>query len=168
MDHLIWGNLFSLAAMGTDALSASRKTARGVLLVQSLSQIFYGLSSVVLKGYSAAAQNAVSLLRNALAIRGNQSKLWQWLLIALGVGLGVGFNNLGLVGWLPIVANLEYSLAVFRYGDNERALKIAFLINSVLFGVFNAAIYNVVGVAANIVVVVTTVIFLMKEKKGNG
>ena len=42
----------------------------------------------------------------------------EWALIAAGVVLGVVFNNRGLAGWLPIVGNLEYSLAVFRFRDN--------------------------------------------------
>ncbi len=167
MFELVAGNVCSLLAMVTDSVSASRKTARGVLLVQTLSQLFYGMSAVVLKGYSAAVQNAVSILRNLLAVSKSRSRLKavEMLLILLAVVLGLCFNNRGVIGLLPVVASLEYSLAVFWFEDNERALKIAFLINAVLFGVFNGAVLNIVGVIANIVVVVSIVVFLIRDKK---
>ena len=128
MESLIIGNLCSLAAMITDAISASRKTSKGVLFVQTISQVFYVFGSIVLKGYSAAVQNAVSIFRNVAAIKGSESKLIQWILVIAGVVLGIAFNNRGAIGLLPVIGNLEYSIAVFKFKDNERALKIAFLI----------------------------------------
>lgn len=89
MLELIAGNACSLIATGTDAFSSSRKTARGVLLVQVLSQLLYGIGSVILKGYSAAVQNFVSILRNPAAVQKRRFKILEWILIALAVGLGV-------------------------------------------------------------------------------
>ena len=165
MTGLIIGNLCSLLAMITDSVSSSRKTARGVLIVQCLSQAIYGIGAIALKGYSAAVQNGVSILRNLFAIKEGKSKIVEWGLIALVVVLGLWFNNRGFFGWLPVLANLEYSIAVFRFKDNERDLKIAFMICTILFAVFNVVVLNVVGVAANLVVIVTTVVFLVKGKK---
>ena len=96
---IVIGNACSLCAMITDSISSTRKTPKGVLWAQNLSQVFYFIGGIVLKGYSSAVQNAVSFLRNVLAIANVQSKWVQWLMVALGVGLGVYFNNLGLVGW---------------------------------------------------------------------
>ena len=112
MVELIAGNICSLMAMITDSVSASRKTARGVLLVQTLSQLFYGMSAIILKGYSAAVQNGVSLVRNILAVSKYRQKL-KWLemtLILAGVVLGFCFNNMGVIGLLPIIASSEYAL----------------------------------------------------------
>ena len=163
---VVIGNLCSLCAMITDSISSTRKTAKGVLMVQNVSQVFYFIGSIVLKGYSSAVQNAVSFLRNILAIAGVKSKWVQWLMVVLGVGLGVYFNNLGLVGWLPIIANFIYTVSVFRFSDNETALKISFVICVGMFCVFNAFILNFVGVASNFFVLVTALISLLKKKKG--
>lgn len=164
MNAILVGNLCSLAAMGSDGLSATRKTAKGVLFVQQFSQIFYGASAIVLKGYSSAVQNGISLCRNFLAMRRCEQKWIEWCLILLGVVLGLCFNNLGWLGWLPVVANLEYSLAVFRFKNDEYSLKIAFAINVFMFGIFNFAIKNYVAVVANIVVFVMTVVFLLRGR----
>ena len=162
---VVIGNLCSLCAMITDSISSAQKTAKRVLLVQSLSQLIYGIGTTVLRGYSGAVQNGVSILRNFVAIRNIQSKAVEWTLVIVGVVLGVVFNNLGLMGLLPVIANLQYTIAIFRFRDNERALKISFLLTCVMYALFNAVIYNVVGVITNVVVVITTVANLIRERK---
>lgn len=164
--HLLAGNTFSLLAMVTDSFSASRKTPRGVLLAQTVSQLFYFTGTMILGGYSACVQNVVSILRNLAAIRGVKKKWIEWTLVGLGVVFGVWFNTLGVVGLLPVLANLEYTLAVFRFSDNERALKLSFLVNAILFAVFNAVIWNFVGLVADLVVAVTVVIYFIRTRKG--
>lgn len=161
---IILGNICSLLAMGTDALSTSRKSINKMLWVQNASQLFYGIGSVVLKGYSGAVQNAVCIIRNLLVIKGLKSKIVEWLLVVLGVVFGLYCNNLGFMGLLPIIANLQYTLAIFHFQNNERALKISFMISAFLFTFFSLAIWNFVGVCTNLVVAISTIVFLAKDK----
>ena len=163
--NIIIGNICSLLAMVTDTISSTRKTTKGVLLVQSLSQLIYCTGTIVLKGYSSSAQNIVSIFRNFAAIKKIESKALERTLLILGVVLGIACNNLGLIGYLPIIANLQYTWAVFHFKDNDRALKISFAICVALFVVFNGAIYNVVGVFSNLVVLISTIIVLLKPPK---
>ncbi len=87
------------------------------------------------------------------------------IMILACVVLGIIFNNRGLPGWLPIVANFEYSVAVFRLKDNEKLLKIAFILNMVMFAVFSAIILNFIGAASCVVIAVTTAISLIKSRQ---
>ena len=168
MDNLflLLGNGCSLMATLSNMFASTRKTARGVLLGQSLGQAFYFACAIFLKGYSGAVQNAVSIVRNFVAMRKKRSsKALEWTLIAAGVVLGVVFNNRGLAGWLPILGNLEYSLAVFRFRDNQRMLKVALIVSLAIFIVFNVAIGNIVGVVTDSVVIVTTLVDLWKTRE---
>ena len=163
VNEVIVGNVCSLCAMVTDSISGTRRKHSQILAVQMLSQVFYGAGSIILRGYSSTAQNAVAILRNLAAMKNVRNRIVEWTLILLGVVLGVAFNNRGWIGWLPIVANLEYSIAVFRFTDNERSLKLAFLINMLMYSAFSVVIMNYVGAIANIVVAVTTAISLLRE-----
>jgi len=163
--NIMLGNICSILAMGTDAISSSRKTINGMLWVQNISQLIYGISSLFLKGYSATVQNVVCIIRNLAVIKGVKSKVAEWTLLTLAVVIGLYFNNLGIMGLLPIIANLQYTLAVFRFKDNQRIIKFSFLIHSVLFAFFSLAVLNFVGVCTNLVVAGSTVIFLIKTKK---
>ena len=167
MDNLslLLGNGCSLLATLSNMFASTRKTARSVLLVQSVGQAFYFACALFLKAPSGAVQNAVSIVRNLVAMGKKKSSKWvEWALIAAAVVLGVVFNNRGLAGWLPIVGNLEYSLAVFRFRDNERALKKAFLVSVFLFTIFCGFILNFVGVIANVVLFIMTILFLVRQK----
>ena len=163
---LLLGNGCSLLATLSNMFASTRKTARGVLLVQSLGQVFYFLCGIFLKGYSGSVQNAMSIVRNFVAMGKKKSSKWvEWGLIAAGGVLGVVFNNLGLAGWLPIVGSLEYSLSVFRFRDDKRKLKMALVVSLLIFIVFNVIIGNVVGTVADSVVVVTTLMDLWRTKE---
>ncbi len=165
MISLIIGNLCSLIGMLTDSVSSTRKRARDVLLLQSLSQLVYGIGALALKGYSAVVQSVVSILRNFFAMGKKSTAVVEWGLVALGVILGLWFNNRGIFGLLPVIANFEYSVAVFRLKDNEWALKIAFAISVVLYAVFNVILLNIVGAISNAVIFIVTLICILKEAK---
>ena len=169
LKEVIIGNVCSLCAMGTDSVSGTRKKHCQILAAQIISQFFYAAGSILLKGYSSTAQNAVAVLRNLAAMREIKNKTVQkvveWILILLGVVLGVVFNNRGLLGWLPIVANLEYSVAVFQLKGKEKWLKLAFIVNMAMYSVFSFVIMNYVGAAANIVTVVITAVSLIRDAR---
>lgn len=163
MDNsIIIGNACSLLAMGTNAISATRKTTKGVLRFQNLSQAIYFVCALVLGGYSAAVQNVVSILRNIAAIRNIKSKAVEWGLTIAGVVFGILFNNRGLMGMLPVLGNLQYTLAIFRFKENEQILKLSFLISTAAYAVFNLVIENYVGAVMDTTVIVTTAVVLIR------
>jgi hypothetical protein len=105
--------------MGTDSISSSKKTINGMLWMQNASQLFYGIGSFLLKGYSASVQNVICIIRNLTVIKGIKSKFLEWTLVILGIIIGLIFNNLGIIGLLPIIANAQYSIVVFKFKNNE-------------------------------------------------
>ncbi len=160
--NIIIGNLCTLLAMGSNAISSTKKTAKGILIFQSVSQGIYFVCAIVLRGYSAAVQNVVSIIRNIVAIKNIKSKVLEWILIILGVILGVVFNNRGIIGLLPVIGNLQYTLAIFWLKYKEKLFKISFLISTVAFALFNLEILNFVGAIADTIVSIITIIALIK------
>lgn len=160
---IIIGNVCTVLAMACNTISSARRTPKGILWMQNASQTIYAISGIALRAYSGTAQNVVSILRNLAAIRNIKSKLLEWSLVVLGVVLGVVCNNRGWVGLLPVVGNLQYTLAIFKFKTDERKIKIFFLISLVAFVIFNYSICNYVGVAADSLVIVYTVVMLRKD-----
>lgn len=167
MNHILLGNAFSLLATVSDLYSVSRKTARSMLVTQTVTQALLGLSSLALGGYSAVVQNVVSILRNLAALKQTSSRVLEYGLIAAGVVLGVAFNNLGLIGWLPILSNLIYSVSVFRFKNDERSLKIAFTVCVSMYFLFSLRLHNYVGAASNVAVFTTSALSLLKSGRAN-
>ena len=162
---IILGNLFSLCAMISDSISGTRQKHSEIMGVQIVSQFFYAASSIALKGYSSTVQNVVAVFRNFAAMKNVKSKVLEWVLILAGVVLGIIFNNRGLLGWLPIIANFEYSVSVFKLKDNEKALKLAFIVNMAMYAIFSLVIMNYVGTLSCAVIAVTTAISLIRERQ---
>ena len=163
--NLIIGNLSSAVALGVDCVAATRKTAKGLLLVQSVGLFFYFLSTMVLKGYSGAVQNAIGILRNFAAIKNIDNPFVTWTLVGTGAAVGIWVNNLGLVGYMPVIANVVYTLGVFRFKNNERALKLCLLSMVALYGAFNIVIQNYAGAVGNVIIIITTAMALIKSAK---
>ena len=163
--NLVVGNLCTLMAMGTNAISSTRKNIKGMLLFQNISQLIYCASAIVLRGYSAAVQNVVSIIRNLAALREIKSKTLEWILPAAGLVLGIVFNNRGAMGLLPVLGNFQYTLAIFWLKDKEQLLKLSFLLSTAAFLVFNIVLKNFVGVASDSVVIITTAVVLIRGKK---
>ena len=159
--RLIVGNVCTVLAMACNAISSAGRSPKKVLWMQSASQAIYGISGIALQGYSATAQNVVSILRNLAALRNMKSKVLDWALV--GVVLGVACNNRGVIGLLPVIGNLQYTLAIFKFKTDERKIKIFFLISTVCFVVFNFAICNYVGALADAIVSVTTATMIWKD-----
>ena len=167
MFQILVGNIFSILATVCDLFAASRKNPRTMIWAQTISQGFLAFSALVLGGYSAVVQNIVSVFRNLTALGKKSSKTIEYALVLLGVALGIVFNNLGWIGYLPIVANFEYSVAVFRFKNNERLLKIAFAVCIVLYAAFNLAIFNYAGAISNVIVLITTLLSLCRKAQEN-
>ncbi|MBR1454768.1 MAG: YgjV family protein [Lachnospiraceae bacterium] len=153
---IIIGNILSLCAMISDSISGTRKKHSEIMAVQIISQFFYGSSSFVLKGYSGTVQNIVAVFRNYAAMKNIKSKFIEWILISLAVIFGIIFNSNGIIGYLPVVANFEYSVSVFKFKNNEKALKIAFIVNMVMFAIFNFVIKNYIGTFSCAIISLTT------------
>ena len=75
MTEVLIGNACSLCAAVTDSISGTRKRPNQILAIQMLSQVFYGVGTIILKGYSSTVQNAVDILRNLAAIKQIKSKI---------------------------------------------------------------------------------------------
>lgn len=165
MIEIVLANILFLLTVIPDTVSASRKNPKAILGWQTVSQVFYGLGAMLLSAPSAAVQNLVNIFRNLFAISDRQTRAVQWVLTVLGVVLGALFNNRGLWGWLPILASLLYSLTVIFFNHDQRKLKIAFAITLFVYAIFNIPLLNVVGVISNSVVFISTVAFLIRDKR---
>lgn len=163
--EVIIGNLCSVGAMISDSVSGTRKNKKGMLMAQSVSQLFYICSSLVLKGYSATVQNVVAIIRNLFAAYDKKNIFIEIILTALPVVLGIAFNNRGVIGLLPVFANLVYSVCIFKADQESIKLKYVFVLNVLMYSVFNFYILNFTGGIFNIIVATSTIVSLIKTNK---
>ena len=106
MNYLVIGNLIALIASILMLYSGYIKKKQKIILVQTIQIGLSVLSNIVLGGITGAIINALSLIRNILCYKDKLNKIWKVVLILLSAILTLTFNNLGLVGLLPLVSTI--------------------------------------------------------------
>lgn len=84
-----------------------------MLLWQISDYIFTIIANLLLGGYTGALTISVSIVRNALILKKKNTKVITICLVLIQIALGTYVNNLGLVGYLPIISSVSYTLTTF-------------------------------------------------------
>ena len=160
---IIIGNIISLFGSGGILISTAVKNKKNILKVQTAASFFLLASDIVLRGYSGAAQDLICIVRNLTVILGKKSKILNFFFIISGVALGVIFNNKGLLGLLPILANLQFSCIVLYPKADDVMLKASIFASNVCWAIYSLCIFNYVNMTVNIVICISAAIFVIRE-----
>lgn len=139
MFSLILGNIFSLCAVICLAVSVLKKSKKSLIGWQVLDTCFFIASTFVLKSYSAVVTNTVSLVRNLFAYKGKLDKKMTWLFCGVIVIIGLYLNNRGVIGWLPVIASVQYTICLY-VTKNEQQMRWALAFNLLFWFVHDAYI----------------------------
>ena len=129
---LILGNIFSLLAVICMAISVVVKSKRKLIGWQVLDTSFFIASTFVLKSYSAVVTNSVSLIRNIFAYEGKLGKKLTCFFCSVVVIVGLYLNNRGAIGWLPVIASVQYTICLY-VTENEQQMRYALFFNLVFW-----------------------------------
>lgn len=82
------------------------------------------LSNIVLGGITGAIINAISCVRNILCYKEKLNNTSKIILIVLATILSLYFNNLGIIGLLPLISSITYILLM----NIKNVIKFKYLI----------------------------------------
>ena len=105
---LIIGNTIALIASIIMVYSGYIKPKKKIVLFQSIQIGLSVISNLVLNGISGAIINALSFVRNILCYKDRLDFKAKIIITILAIGLTLNFNNLGLIGLLPLVSTVFY------------------------------------------------------------
>lgn len=165
MTSIVLGNILTLIAIGFTYLNGTRKKKRDMIICDMGAATCFTLSHVVLRGYVGVVQNLVGVFRNITALFLPNDKFIGWILVACGVIFGIYFNNMGIIGLLPVASGFWYSFCVINKKASSRMLKMALIINSFAFAAYSLIEFNIVGIVSNILVACTTLNSYIKDKE---
>lgn len=84
------------------------------MLTWQLSDYFFTMiANFLLGGYTGAISISVSIIRNTLMIKHWDSIYTTVILVIIQVSAGTYFNNLGLIGFLPLISSVSYTIITF-------------------------------------------------------
>lgn len=163
--RLFLGNFISFIASVFMIYSCLQKEKEKVFYFQFIQSALLSFSSIFFNSYSGMISYTICAVRNLLVSREDFNYNSMLVSILLTLIIGLYTNNLGLIGLLPIIATIQYTLCSFI--KNIILIKLSIIINSSIWSIYSFFINNLVtGVIELIIVFIATYsIFKLKLSK---
>lgn len=131
---LIIANVFSFIGATLFIISSFMNTKKRMLYIQGADALFNGIACLIRGSYSGMTTNFIGGARNILTAKGISPKWLTALICALLIIIGTIFNDKGLIGYLPIIASVEYTIYT-ALTDDIKHIRIALMINVSLWAI---------------------------------
>ncbi|MCX4365260.1 MAG: YgjV family protein [Bacilli bacterium] len=163
---LIIGNIIALIASIFMVIAGLLNDRRQILVVQIIQMTLFIISNVVLGGYTAVVVNAISIVRNIVAYKGKLTNNVSYFLLVLTTIFTLIFNNHFIIGLLPLVGTIVFTLNLNNKNITKLKLALSFsmlmwLIFDLYIKSFSSALFDFLSMAAGIMT-----IYQIKNKKG--
>lgn len=136
MNYLLLANIIALIGSLFMVVASYVKSDKLCIMLQSVQIFMFVISNILLKGITGVIINALSLVRNILTYKRKLTKLLKYGLLTLIVVLSIIFNNLGIIGYLPLIGTVVFTIFI----DSKDNFKFRL---SLTFSVFMWLIYDV-------------------------
>ncbi len=158
MNFLLIGNGFSLFGCLIMVAIGFLKKRRQILLAQSVQCLFMGVGNLVLGGVSGFVCNIVTILRNLVFLKCNNTTKLKVFFIMLQFLLSIGSLSQGFISWLPLLAAILFTWCMDT--PSEAKLKICILITQVMWLTYDLYFLNYVASAFDVMTFVSNSIGL--------
>lgn len=159
---ILIGNIIALIASALMVYSGYVKNKKKILIIQTIQIILFALSDLVLGGITGTIINIISSIRNILCYKGKLNIISKVILIILSVVLSLYFNNLGIIGLLPLISNILYIL--FMNVKNVVKFKWLLITSTSLWVVYDFSIKAFLSVGFDFMCIITNIIAIWQIK----
>ena len=157
--QIVIGNIIALIASIIMVYSGYLKEKKKILYTQTIQIGLSVLSNIILGGITGAIINVISCIRNILCYKEKLNNVAKFILIVLATVLSLCFNNLGLIGLLPLISTITYVLLmnikdVIKYKYLNIFTMIIWLIYDLYIKSYTSACFDFMNIVANIVSII--------------
>lgn len=159
MIYIIIGNIIALIASIIMVYSGFLKQKKTILYAQTIQIGLSVLSNIVLGGITGAIINALSCVRNILCYKNKLDLKSKIILIFLATTLSLMFNNLGVIGLLPVINTITYILLmntkdIIKFKWLIIFTMLMWLIYDLFIKSYTSAIFDFMNIVANIISII--------------
>ena len=162
MIYIIIGNIIALVASLLMVYSGVIKQKKKILYVQTIQISLSVLSNIVLGGIVGAIINGLSCIRNILCYKDKLGLKEKIIITILALVLSLRFNNLGLIGILPLISTITYLWLM----NVKNVIKFKYLIIfiMILWCIYDFTIKSYSSAVFDFLTVITNAYSIMKIK----
>lgn len=160
MSYIVIGNIIALMASIAMVYAGILKNKKQILSAQTVQCGLFILSNIILGGIPGAIVNFLSCIRNILCYKEKLGIFEIIILTILSVGLTVIFNELGIMGLLPMISTVLYIF--FMNTKSLVKFKILVIFTTVLWLIYDICIKSYTSALFDLFCVITNVISLIQ------
>ena len=166
MIQMVIGNIIALIASLLMVYSGIIKQKKKILYVQTVQIGLSVASNIVLGGIVGAIINALSCVRNILCYKDKLGLKEKIIITLLATILSIVFNNLGIIGILPLISTIVY-LWLMNLQDVIK-FKILIIFTMVLWLIYDICIKSYTSALFDFMTVIANIVSLYSiiKKKG--
>lgn len=158
MVQIIIGNVIALIASIFMVLAGLQKDKKRILFIQVIQIALSVISNLVLGGYTGAIINTICCIRDILCYKDKLGIKEKIIIIIFSVGLSIAFNNLGWIGFLPVIATTVY--IIFMNTKNVVKFKMLIIFSMIMWLLYDlyiksytSSVFDFMSVIANLITI---------------
>ena len=156
MIQIIIGNIIALIASLLMVYSGIIKQKKKILYIQTVQIGLSVISNIVLGGIVGAIINALSCIRNILCYKEKLELKEKIIITILATILSIAFNNLGIIGLLPLISTIVYLWLmdlkdVIKFKILMIFTMVLWLIYDICIKSYTSAVFDFLATIANVI-----------------
>ncbi len=108
MSNIIISNIIALLASILMVCTGMAKTKKKTLSIQTTQIFLHTISNLIVGGITGTIINSLNIVRNVLCYKNKLNIIFKIILTILSIALSLSFNNIGIIGLLPLIASVSY------------------------------------------------------------
>lgn len=151
MNIIIIGNIIGLLGSLFMVIGGYLKNKNNAIIAQTMQLLFLSISNLILGSLSGFINNLINCVRNIFSVKNKLTIPIKLLIIILSIILTIKYNNLGLIGYLPLINNIIFIIFMNTKSDlNFKFLTIFYmslwLIHNIYIKAFTTSLFNCVTI----------------------
>ena len=161
MSNILIGNIVSFAAAVFLAVSCVVKDRKQVFILQFMNCAVLALASYFFGSYAAISTLALCCVRNVFITKDKFTRPVMTVIVILVIICGVLTNNRGIIGLMPVLATVEYTMCCY-FITNIRKTKISILLNESIWLVFSFIVQDYATALTDVAVIIVDIVAILK------
>lgn len=163
----IISQVFALISFVFDLVAVQRRKKASILNMDTMAAFASFLHYAFLGAWAGMVNKIITTIRNALAAwmastKRKPPKIMPLIFVVAYVIIGAfTFNSVWSV--LPIIASSYYSVVIYM-GD-ARKIRYAYVITNIIWLVYNAFVFSIVGVIAQVILIINGLVAIWRYRK---
>ena len=120
MNEVLIANIIALIGSIFMVVASYSKINKRSVIYQSIQIFAFIISNIILGGITGIIINSLSLLRNLLTSIGKLNNIFKYGILLLIVILTIIFNNLGFIGYLPLIGTVIFTIFIDSKDRSKR------------------------------------------------